>query len=151
MESGSKAKILIVKSIIGKLIIMWKVLRKADLVLFFFFIALAALIAAAPLLQPAGPAESVRITRGGREFGIYPLNKDAEIEVSGDGHSNLVQIREGRVSMAHSDCKNQVCVHTGEITQAGETIVCLPNRVTVEILNKGKGGDPDDGIDAVVK
>mgnify|MGYP003504268919 CR=1 FL=1 len=29
--------------------------------------------------------------------------------------------------------KNQVCVNSGKISKKGESIVCLPNKVTVEI------------------
>ena len=45
--------------------------------------------------------------------------------------------------MASSDCANQVCVNTGAIYLAGDSIVCLPNRVMVEILSESKGGGVD--------
>ncbi len=130
---------------------MLKVLRKADLFLFFFFIAAALLIAAAPLLAPSSAGKEVRITCRGREFGVYPLDRDAEVEITGHGHTNIVRIQNGKVWMEHSDCKNQVCVDTGVISRTGQTIVCLPNRVAVEIIGTGKGGDADDEIDAVVQ
>jgi hypothetical protein len=53
--------------------------------------------------------------------------------------------------MDYSDCKNQVCVNTGKISKAGETIVCLPNYVIVEIVSSKEGGEDDEAIDAVVK
>ncbi len=131
---------------------MIKSLRKADFLLFFFFLAVAALIALVPLLRSSGDEQTVRIISGGEVVGMYPLNKDIEIEVSRDGHLNIVSIEGNKVVMKYSDCRNQVCVHTGEISQAGEMIVCLPNYVIVEIIGKKEGGGEDDNtVDVIVK
>jgi hypothetical protein len=43
--------------------------------------------------------------------------------------------------MDSASCKNQVCVDHGAISLKGDSIVCLPNRVVVEI--KGEGGEAD--------
>lgn len=128
-----------------------KTLRRGDLILFLFFLASAALIGAAPLARTSAPARRVRISCGGQEYGIYPLDTDQEIEIVRDGHTNIVSVENGTVHMDSADCRNQVCVDTGVISRTGETIVCLPNRVVVEILGDGKGGEDDDAIDAVVK
>ena len=58
-------------------------------------------------------------------------------------HTNNIIIEDGHVSMAYSDCANQVCVDTGAIHLSGDSIVCLPNKVMVEITGGGKDGDVD--------
>lgn len=127
-------------------------LRKADFFLFFIFAAAAALIAAASFLHSSSESpDMVRIICRGQEYGNYPLNKDAEIEISREGHRNVVVIHDSTVHMDYSDCKNQICVHTGEISTAGETIVCLPNYVIVEITGNEEGGEDDAAVDAIVK
>ena len=50
-----------------------------------------------------------------------------------DTGTNKVIIQDGVVYMEHSNCKNQICKKTGQISKKGETIVCLPNKVIVEI------------------
>ena len=125
-------------------------LRKADFLLFFIFAA-AALISAVSYPRPGEGKEMVRIISNGKEFGTYPLEEDAEIEIVTEGHRNVVIIQDGIVHMDYSNCKNQICVHTGEISDKGETIVCLPNYVIVEIIGSGEGGEDDEGIDAIVK
>ena len=125
-------------------------LRKADFLLFFIFAA-AALISAVSYPRPAEGKEMVRIISNGEECGTYPLEKDETIEIVTEGHRNVVIIQDGIVHMDYSNCKNQICVHTGEISDKGETIVCLPNYVIVEIIGKGEGGENDEGIDAIVK
>ena len=130
---------------------MYLSLRKADFLLFFIFIAAAALIAAVPLVRSSDGAPRVRIIAQGELAGIYPLDSDNEIEIERDGHRNVVVIKGNTVHMDYSDCKNQVCVNTGKISKPGETIVCLPNYVIVEIVSSEEGGEDDDAIDAVVK
>ena len=130
---------------------MYLSLRKADFLLFFIFIAAAALIAAVPLVRSSDGAPRVRTIAQGELAGIYPLDSDNEIEIERDGHRNVVVIKDNTVHMDYSDCKNQVCVNTGKISKPGETIVCLPNYVIVEIVSSEEGGEDDEAIDAVVK
>ena len=130
---------------------MYLSLRKADFLLFFIFIAAAALIAAVPLVRSSDGAPMVRIIAQGELAGIYPLDSDNEIEIERDGHRNVVVIKDNTVHMDYSDCKNQVCVNTGKISKPGETIVCLPNYVIVEIVSSEEGGEDDEAIDAIVK
>ena len=63
------------------------------------------------------------------------------------GGVNKVVINDGKVSMTEADCPDELCVKTGKISRVGETIVCLPHRVVVEI----KGSQDDDSIDSVVR
>ena len=43
-------------------------------------------------------------------------------------------MREGRVRFVDSPCPNKQCVHTGWLNQGGEVAVCLPNKVSVQVL-----------------
>ena len=73
---------------------------------------------------------------------------ETTIEVNGyQGGVNKVVINDGKVSMTEADCPDELCVKTGKISRVGETIVCLPQRVVVEI----KGSQDDDSIDSVVR
>ena len=67
--------------------------------------------------------------------------EDRTIEIDNEGHTNVIVIEDGTVRMESSSCKNQICVDHGRISLIGDSIVCLPNRVVVEI--EGKGGDAD--------
>ena len=48
--------------------------------------------------------------------------------------------------MTFSDCRNQICVESGAISQTKDTIVCLPNKVVIEIT--GGSGDGS-GVDII--
>ena len=119
-------------------------IKKADIVL--LIIILAVVIPLSVLSLTAGTAgDKVQISADGEVYGIYPLDMDREIEVTEDGHTNHITIKDGQVSMSYSTCLNQICVNTGAISETKDAIVCLPNRVVVEIISsgEGKGGDAD--------
>ena len=46
----------------------------------------------------------------------------------------ILVIKDGQAYMQEADCPNQICVHHSAISHKGETIVCLPNRIIIEVL-----------------
>ena len=126
---------------------MFKILRKADIVLFFVLLALGIALSVPGFASSHSTNRDsvVEITLGGRSFGEYPLNRDEEIEIEKDGHLNLVIIKDGKVHMEEASCYNQVCIKQGTISRNNQSIVCLPNRVVVRILaaDGDGGGEPD--------
>lgn len=59
-------------------------------------------------------------------------DKDELISIDG---LNL-EIKGGRVRVLHSDCPKGLCRHFGWISGPGQTIVCVPKRILVEIEGK---------------
>lgn len=43
------------------------------------------------------------------------------------------EVNSNKIKFATNDCKNQVCVHTGYISQVGDMAVCLPKKTTIQI------------------
>lgn len=62
------------------------------------------------------------------------------ITLSGAWGDNTVEIEAGRVRMSHADCPDQVCVRQGWVSDGTLPIVCLPHRVTVQMVGEGVGG-----------
>jgi hypothetical protein len=77
-------------------------------------------------------AEEILITVDGQEYGRYKLSEDAEIPIN---DTNYLIIRDGVADMIEASCPDHICVNQKEISKSGETIVCLPNKVIVEIKN----------------
>ena len=87
-----------------------------------------------------GTATEIRMTLDG-------LNR-VERTVTSNGYTLHIVLTETEVWVESSDCPTQDCVHTGHISREGQSIVCLPARVIVE-LTGGDGGE-DPGVDAVI-
>ena len=47
---------------------------------------------------------------------------------------NLISVADGTVIMEAADCKDQICVHHKPVSSKGESIICLPHRLVVEIV-----------------
>ena len=121
-------------------------IKKADIVLCIAIIVVGLFVSWYSLFASQAGNEVV-VTADGEIFGIYSLSEDREIDVSRQGHSNHITIKDGKVSMTSSSCENQVCVHTGAISQTKDSIACLPNKVIIQIRSDAeenpKGGDVD--------
>lgn len=117
--------------------------KKADIILAVFLIA-AGLFMSYSFSLGKSAGSSVDISCNGKLFGTYSLAEDRVITVDLNGHCNKVTINNGTVSMSFSDCTGQDCIHHAPIKKTGENIVCLPNKVVVEI--SAKDSDEYDSI-----
>lgn len=78
----------------------------------------------------------VVITVDGETYGTYSLAEDQEIPVEQSGSiTNVVSISGGKVHMEEADCPDHLCIRQGEISSEYASIVCLPNRVVVEVVS----------------
>ncbi len=119
-------------------------IRKADIILSVALVIIG-LALSCFLFLGKGYGDKLVITVDGKEFGTYSLSEDRDIKVSQNSHLNKVTIKGGVVSMESSDCHGQDCVEHAPISKTGENIICLPNKVVVEIT----GNEQD--FDAVSK
>ncbi len=117
--------------------------KKSDIILM-VSIVIIGLISAVYLSLAKTKGDKVEIKVDNRIYGTYSLYADRTIVVGGKNSKNIVTIEEGSVKMSSASCKNQICVHHSPISRAGESIICLPNRVIVRIK-----GSSSKGVDAV--
>lgn len=80
----------------------------------------------------------MRYTEGGIFFAWYEERPDRIINSWEQGY-NLLVISGDRVWMEAADCRDQICVHHIPISAGGENIICLPNRLVVEIVDDAEG------------
>ena len=84
------------------------------------------------LLRQDGSA--VIVEQNGRETARYALSEDRTVRIEGEGGYNLLVIAGGEVYLSEADCPTQLCMKTGKIRYAGQSIVCLPHKVAVRIV-----------------
>lgn len=125
---------------------MLHVIRKADIILFFVLLAAAALSAVLFAYRASGAGAEVVITLDGEPYGTYSVSENREIEICSSAGKNVVLIKDGEVLMKSSDCHNQVCVEHAPISRSGESIICLPHKLVVEIQ-----GGKEAHVDAIAQ
>lgn len=108
-----------------------------DLIIYgLILVAVAAVIIL--LTRPAGEKVNVYYTDSGGIERIYTreLSEEGEFSLPDAGFDFVIVIEGGSVSVKNSSCDNQICVHWGKIGRAGQSIVCSPNKVYIEIVGK---------------
>ncbi len=91
---------------------------------------------------PAAATREVRVYRNGQLYATGRLGQKDDIVVRGEnGEENVVSFTENGVFMKSATCHNQLCIDQGQLTLGNymsrfyrNEIICLPNRVTVELV-----------------
>lgn len=86
----------------------------------------------------AGQKEAVlQIYQNGELIGEYELSQPQTIPVTGiDDSYNLVLIEDGMVRVTDADCPDQLCMKQRSISRNGESIICLPHKLVLQIHAK---------------
>ena len=118
--------------------------RKNDIIFIAALILIVTLSALALFLfREEGDTVIVRVD--GTVFGEYPLSVDREVEILTERGRNLLVIKGGRADITDASCPDGICSSHRAVSRDGESIICLPNKVVIEIDAKGKadGIQPD--------
>lgn len=134
---------------------MFKEIKKGDVLLLTAFLAAALLIALSPIFRSALSSHRnhkeenavLEIRIAGDLYGTYSLSEDQTLEIHSSYGNNTLTISGGTAVMTASDCRNQICVQSGGISEPGQMIVCLPHRLSAEIFSPS-GEAPDSDTDA---
>ena len=115
-------------------------LKKKDWILIAVILCVAGLTVLVHTFIGGAGANRVIVKIEGAIEGIYSLSEDREVEINGG--TNLLKIKNGEASMSWADCPDQLCVHQKPVSLNRESIICLPNKVIVEV-NSGEKGEYD--------
>ncbi len=81
----------------------------------------------------------VKVTVDNQVKDCYNFDKDTELIIrSGENNSyeNVLVIENGEAYIKSANCPDKICVAHRKISKTGETIVCLPHKLVVEITNE---------------
>lgn len=117
-------------------------MKKRDIIIIavFLLVAVTGLIAV-KVFMPTGNITYADIYVNDSLYEAVPLNEDSVITIDqGDGKVNHVEVKNGSIFMADSTCADHLCVDQGSMSPENyekrpmlNWIICLPNRVTVEL------------------
>lgn len=107
-------------------------MRKGDIALIIIAVIFLVL-----WLIPKPVGGRVIISLNGEVFREISLNENSVIPIETEFGKNTVVIEEGEVFVTHSNCPDRLC-EKDRISKRGESIVCLPNRLSVTVEGKNK-------------
>lgn len=123
-------------------------IKKMDIIVIFvlFFISLG-LVFITKNNEAMADGEYLVIELDGKEYGKYDLEEDQTIEIeSENGGKNTIEIKDKKANMVYANCRDLICTKMPPISEKGQTIVCLPHRLYLEV-----DSNQDAEIDQVVK
>ena len=114
---------------------------RLDVIVIASILVVSALFALTTLITRTEGAY-VEIAQNGNIIGKYPLDLDSVYTLNGG--TNILTVKNGEAYMSYSSCPDHTCENTGKISYVGQTIICLPNRISITVV-----GEPDNYVDFV--
>lgn len=125
-------------------------LKKGDIIVIILIICSIAGIFLFSNRKISANSKYIRVTVDGKEVQKIHIDgklKGKTIKIDTDHGYNLLELTEKGIKISESDCPDKICIHMGEITEAGDMIVCLPHKLIVEIKSDNENSE----LDAVIK
>lgn len=117
-------------------------MKKRDIIIISVFLVISLVgLLAVKVFAPTGSITYADIYVNDKLYEAVPLDTDTVIVVDqGDGKVNHVEVKDGAIFMADSTCADHICITQGQMSPENyqnrpmlNWIICLPNRVTVEL------------------
>jgi len=116
----------------GALRSLWRRLTWGDR--FLIAAVLAASVGFLPWLREGGlPGQAAVVRVGNEVIAEVPLGERRRFAVRGPLGETVIEVAAGKVRVVSDPGPQQLCVRQGWISRAGESLVCLPNRVVIQI------------------
>lgn len=121
-------------------------MKKADFIVIVAVLAVAGVLVFFLYFVNGDSGKYVRVESNGKVVDIVELDKDFEKQYDFNGETNTLVIKDGKADIVEANCKDEICVNHIPIHRAGESIICLPHKLVVTVVDEM---DNDSEIDAV--
>ena len=125
-------------------------MKKKDMILIVAVLAIS-LISFAAIKMTQKDGKEVIVTVDGKEVYKTSIKKDQIYQIPEKNGTNVMQIKDGKVTMIEATCPDHYCMKQKAVDEHGGSIICLPNKVVIEGENTAEDSDSESSpkIDAV--
>ena len=109
-------------------------MKKKDIILGIGIIAAALLMLLVLQINRGEEGNRIQVILDGKIYGTYSLEKDQVIEIEEGSFYNKIRVEDGKAYMEEANCPDGYCEEQGKISGRTQTIVCLPHKLVVEVL-----------------
>ena len=88
------------------------------------------------LWGPTSLGTTATILINGKAWKKFSLKQDQIIDVRGKVGTSRIQVKDGLIRFVDSPCNTKQCILQGWLKYAGELAVCLPNRISVQVVGR---------------
>lgn len=99
-------------------------------------------IAAILIINRSGSGSRTAVIRCGDVRHELALDEDGLFRF--DGIDAEFEVKDGKIRLTKASCPDKICEKTGYIGSSGQSIICVPNKITVAVVGS------DESIDVTV-
>ncbi len=112
-------------------------MKKADYIILSGLLLLGILLTFI-IFRPSGNKPAMlEVRQNGSLLMTFPLTDNITKTIEDkNGSKNVFTIQDGIVTMTEANCGDHTCIQTGKIANTGESIVCLPHRLVLQIVSE---------------
>lgn len=120
--------------------------RKLDIFLLTSLVLLGIFISIYIYFPQTESGTYVQVRVDGKVIATYPLSENRSEKIETNNGTNTFLIKDACVQITASDCHDHVCEKMNTISNSGETIICLPHKLVLEIITTSENEPTLDGI-----
>ncbi len=109
-------------------------MKKKDIILGIGIIVAALLMLLVLQINRGEEGNRIQVILDGKIYGTYSLEKNQVIEIEEGSFYNKIRVEDGKAYMEEANCPDGYCEEQGKISRHTQTIVCLPHKLVVEVL-----------------
>lgn len=126
-------------------------MKRRDLIIIALALLAAGALYVVSQLSLGSAASTVVVTVDGQEVLRCPLTAEDRYEIAQeDGKLNVLRVEDGAVWMEEANCRDGLCIQQGRMRNGAKTIVCLPNKVVVQLTGDAPAGEEDE-LDVIIQ
>ncbi len=121
-------------------------MKKIDLVIIAVVLAVSGILFFWLYYVNGNNGKFVEVEKDGKIVDVFSLDENLEKQYDFDGETNTLVIKNGKASVTEANCPDGICVNHKSVNRSGESIICLPHKLVVTVIDEKSA---DDEIDAV--
>lgn len=120
-------------------------IKLSDIILIALLIILAVGLFILNIQWKTNTGDYAEISFDGKVIKVMPLSKNDIWRFQYDDDFNTIVVKDGKVYVESANCRDKLCTNAKPINMSGETIICLPHKLSIRVYGQ------ESDIDAFVE
>ncbi|MGL4791120.1 MAG: NusG domain II-containing protein [Anaerotignaceae bacterium] len=121
-------------------------MKKWDIIIILVALIMAGGLYFSGILRPSQLGATAIIYVDGEIERKLNLIEEKTITIETDEGYNIIEVKDGVISVTDADCNDKICVNHKAINLVNENITCLPHKMVIEIQ-----GTNESEVDAIAQ
>lgn len=87
------------------------------------------------LFKPVKAGAEAEVRVSGKVVKTFNLKENQEWTYRDKNETNVVKVSKGKIAVTQANCEDHIDVKQGWISKVGQTIVCLPHNLVIEVIS----------------